>query len=154
MTMSYPDWILHAAILATITLTNYKRTNQTVHAGIMVCTFCFFFATKLFFSQDMSHIHVVLVIFTSHRMWVAVRCKKTQLWGFQPGHTQTSLLSFRGNLENLLVESQDMILSNKRLTMALIRLHGCAGLSVPLLFAQPPDRFSRDKACVSKWMVT
>ena len=33
--------------------------------------------------------------------------------------------------------------SNKRITKALIRLRGCAGWSVPLLFANTEDRISR-----------
>ena len=36
-----------------------------------------------------------------------------------------------------LVLSIDMILSNKRITKALIRKRGCAGWSAPLLFAKP-----------------
>ena len=36
-----------------------------------------------------------------------------------------------------------MMLSNKRITKALIRLRGCAGWYAPLLFAYPEDRFSR-----------
>ena len=36
-----------------------------------------------------------------------------------------------------------MVLSKKRITKALIRLHGCAGWSAPVLFANPEDRFSR-----------
>ena len=47
--------------------------------------------------------------------------------------TETSLKS-----EFSLVASFDMILSNKRIRKALIRLHGCAGWSAPLLFANPP----------------
>ena len=39
--------------------------------------------------------------------------------------------------EILHVASFDMILSNKLITKALIRLQGCAGWSVPLLFANP-----------------
>ena len=39
-----------------------------------------------------------------------------------------------------------MICSNMRTTKALIRLRGCAGLSAPLLFANPEDRFSRVEA--------
>ena len=39
--------------------------------------------------------------------------------------------------ENSLVASLDVILSNKRITKVLIRLHGCAGWSAPLLFAIP-----------------
>ena len=39
-----------------------------------------------------------------------------------------------------------MILSNKGITKVLIRLGGCAGWSVPLLFAISKDWFSRVKA--------
>ena len=42
---------------------------------------------------------------------------------------------------SLLVASLDMILSNKRITKALIRLHGSAGWSVPLLFANTKTGF-------------
>ena len=45
-----------------------------------------------------------------------------------------------------LIASLDMILSIKRITKALIRLHGCAGWSVHLLFANPEDRSSHVKA--------
>ena len=41
----------------------------------------------------------------------------------------------------LLITSLDMMLSNKRITKALIRLRGCAGWSELLLFASPEDRF-------------
>ena len=40
------------------------------------------------------------------------------------------------------VSSLDMILSNKRITKALTSLRACASWSVPLLFANPEDRFS------------
>ena len=40
----------------------------------------------------------------------------------------------------------NMILSNKRITKALIRLHGCAGWSAPLLFANIKDGFSHVEA--------
>ena len=46
------------------------------------------------------------------------------------------------NCEILLIASFDMILSNKRITKALIRLRGSAGWSSPLLFANPEDRVS------------
>ena len=46
--------------------------------------------------------------------------------------TETSLIN-----EISLVASLDMILSNKRITKALISLRGCAGWSAPLLFANP-----------------
>ena len=42
-----------------------------------------------------------------------------------------------------------MILSNKQITMALIRLRGSAGWSARLLFANPKDRFFRVKAQIS-----
>ena len=45
-------------------------------------------------------------------------------------------------IENLLVACLDMILSNKRITKALIRLRRCAGWSAPLLLANTKDRFS------------
>ena len=48
--------------------------------------------------------------------------------------------------EILLVASLDMILYNKRITKALIRMRGCTVWSVPLLFATPEDRFSRVEA--------
>ena len=41
------------------------------------------------------------------------------------------------NSDSLLVASLDMILSNKRIAKALIRLRGCAGWSAPLLFETP-----------------
>ena len=41
-----------------------------------------------------------------------------------------------------------MILFKMLITKALISLHGCAGWSVPLLFANPEDRFSRAEAHV------
>ena len=53
--------------------------------------------------------------------------------------------------EILLVASLDMLLSKTRITKALIRLHGCAGWSAPVLFANPSRQvFSRqgpNKAC-------
>ena len=39
-----------------------------------------------------------------------------------------------------------MLLSIKRITKALIRLHRCAGWSAPLLFATAVNWFSRDEA--------
>ena len=50
-----------------------------------------------------------------------------------------------------------MILSNKQITKALIRLCGCAGWSAALLFETPKDRFSRDEAqlkSVKLWPIT
>ena len=42
--------------------------------------------------------------------------------------------------------SLDMIISNKRITKVLIRLCGCAGLSVPLLFAKLEEKFASVEA--------
>ena len=44
------------------------------------------------------------------------------------------------------VASLHILLSKKRITMALIRLCGCTGWSVPVVLANPEDRFSRVKA--------
>ena len=49
-------------------------------------------------------------------------------------------------IEILLEASLDMILSKKQTTKALVSLHGCAGWSAPLLFANPEDRLSRVEA--------
>ena len=43
-----------------------------------------------------------------------------------------------------------MILSNKLIIKALIRLCRCAGWSVPLLFTNPEDRFSHIEAHMNK----
>ena len=42
----------------------------------------------------------------------------------------------------------EMIISNKQLTKALIKLHECTDWSAPLLFAQSDDRFLRVDAIV------
>ena len=47
-----------------------------------------------------------------------------------------------------LIANLDMMLSKKRITKALIRLHGCAGWSAPLLFANPRGQVSRIKAYI------
>ena len=77
------------------------------------------------------------------------RREKTCLRCFRQSMLITSLLSYRDLVEIriLLVASLDMILCNKRITKALIRLRGAAGWSAPLLFARasPEDRFSCDK---------
>ena len=49
-------------------------------------------------------------------------------------------------IEILLEASLDMTFSNKRTTMALIGLHGCAGWPASLLFTNTEDRFSLVKA--------
>ena len=55
--------------------------------------------------------------------------------------TETSL-----KIEILLLASLDIILSNKQITKALIRLRRCPGWSAPFSFANPKDRFSHVKA--------
>ena len=44
------------------------------------------------------------------------------------------------------IETTYIILSKQRITKALIRLRGCAGWSVSLLFAYGKNRFSHDIA--------
>ena len=48
-----------------------------------------------------------------------------------------STLHYIWNMTQLTCISLDMMLSNKRITKALIRLHRCTGWSAPLLFANP-----------------
>ena len=60
----------------------------------------------------------------------------------EPVSSATSYVEIRTSL----VASLYMILSNKRITKALIRLCGCPGWSVPLLFANMEDRFSHVEA--------
>ena len=60
---------------------------------------------------------------------------KCVLGSFRPGQTQTGLRSHTEALEILAIVSRDIILSKQRTSKVLIRLRGCAGLSVPLLFA-------------------
>ena len=74
------------------------------------------------------------------------RHEKTCLWGLQPGKIQTSLLSTSQGLEILDIASRCIILSRWRTTKTVIRLHGCAGWSAPLLFAYGKNRFSHDVA--------
>ena len=59
---------------------------------------------------------------------------------------QSPLLQRQARIGIWLVTSLTMILSNKRITKALISLRGCAGCSATLLFANPEDRFSRIEA--------
>ena len=67
----------------------------------------------------------------TYRPWGDKAC----LQGFRQNEPQTILLSYKIGI--LLVVSLNMILFNKRITKALIRLHGCTGWSTPLLFANP-----------------
>ena len=48
-----------------------------------------------------------------------------------------SAVETRKKIEISLIASLDMKLSNKRIAKVLIRLHGCAGWSATLLFANP-----------------
>ena len=52
-------------------------------------------------------------------------------------------------IEISLVASLDIVLSNKRITKALISLRGCAGWPAPLLFSNAKDRFSRVEAHIA-----
>ena len=50
------------------------------------------------------------------------------------------------------VASVHMILSKKRITKALIRLRGCAGWSVPVLFANPQRQVFSHRGTYNKWI--
>ena len=65
------------------------------------------------------------------------RHDKTCLWEFptRPDTNRPAQPQKLASLEILAIESRDIILSKQRTTKALIRLHGCAGWSAPLLFA-------------------
>ena len=67
------------------------------------------------------------------------RRDKTCLQGFSTkwDSNQPAQLQRLARKLNFVVARLDMILSNKWITKALIRLHGCAGWSAPLLFANP-----------------
>ena len=49
-------------------------------------------------------------------------------------------------IEISLISNLDMIVSKEFITKQLISLRRCVGRSVPLLFANPEDRFSRVEA--------
>ena len=53
----------------------------------------------------------------------------------------SSITETSKKIENLLDASLDMILSSKQIIKALIRLHGCTGWSVPVLFVYPKMGF-------------
>ena len=69
---------------------------------------------------------------------------------FWPGKTQTGLLS--SSLKSLDLEDIGIILSRQPTTKVLIRLHRCAGSSVPLLFAYGIRQVFRWQGsyCISK----
>ena len=54
-------------------------------------------------------------------------------------------------IEILLVANLDMILVNKPITKVLIRLHGCAVLSAPLLFANLQRQVSSHQGPYVGW---
>ena len=63
---------------------------------------------------------------------------------YQVAHKQAcSATETSEKIEISLVACLEIILFNKRITNALIRLRGCTGWSVPLLFANLEDSFSR-----------
>ena len=69
---------------------------------------------------------------------------KTCLWGFPTKRVSTQspkLKRLAIKNEVSLVASLGMLLSEKQITKALINPRGCAGWSVPLLFANPKDIF-------------
>ena len=55
--------------------------------------------------------------------------------------------------EMLLVANLDMLLVNKPITKALVRLHGCAVLSAPLLFANLRRQVSSRQGPYVGWFV-
>ena len=81
--------------------------------------------------------------------------EKTCLRGLGPGKTQTTLLTYRDQLEswNLDWTSLDTIQSRQRTTKVVISLHECAGWSAPLLFTYGKNRFSHDEAHIM-WVKT
>ena len=82
------------------------------------------------------------------------RREKTCLRGFRQSRTQTSLLNYRDYQEYMyeksLVASLDIILSNKGITKALIRLCGCAGWSGAVFSQTAEDRFCCIAAPISR----
>ena len=76
------------------------------------------------------HIFLIQIINRPHR-------DKTCLWGFRQSGTQTNLISYRDWLEIEIshIACLDMIPFKKQIKRVLIRLHGCTGWSVPVLFA-------------------
>ena len=68
---------------------------------------------------------------------------------YEPGRDKNCLRGFQESevqIEISLVARRDMILSNKQITKALIRMCGCAGWSAPLLFTNHRRQVSRIEA--------
>ena len=93
-------------------------------------------------SPSPSLVAYVISIIISWAVSNEPRHEKTCLWGLQSGKTQTGLRS----LEMLDLACICIILSRQRTTKALIRLRGCAGWSVSLLFTYGINTFSHGLA--------
>ena len=83
----------------------------------------------------------------SSSIWASTQENLSSRFGRRsyPNHA-AQLQRLTRKLHFFLVASLDIILSNKRITKALIRLGGCAGWSAPLLFTNPEDRCSHIKS--------
>ena len=94
-----------------------------------------------------------LVSKTSHKN--EPRHDKMCLWEFptRPETNWPAQPQKLASLEISAIESRDIILSKQRTTKALIRLHGCAGWSAPLLFTYDIRHIfswpSSNKCCIS-----
>ena len=64
----------------------------------------------------------------------------------QVRHKLTYATEARKSLDISAIETRGIILSRQLITKVLIRRHGCAGWSAPLLFAYGKNRFSHDEA--------
>ena len=88
----------------------------------------------LIYSCTLYIYHTCPLMFNIHLSYGPQR-DKTCLQGFREGEVQTRETIWKIDIS--LEASLGTILSNKRITKALIRLCGCAGWSVPLLFTNP-----------------
>ena len=86
---------------------------------------CFLKHLKKFLIFPHNDLFNMGLVVTKPVFWVSDKVR------FKPA---CSAIEARYNIEISLIASLDIILSKKRITKALIRLHGCAGWSAPLLF--------------------
>ena len=116
---------------------NNKDTDQTVIMCRLVCTFVVRTQQSLIFSRrDPYHIRASYI-------WASLRENLSSGFLTKRFSNQSAQLQRLARKLNLLVASSDAILSNKPITNALIGLHGCAGWSAPLSFANPRQVCSR-----------